>query len=162
MTCVCHIDAPVDALSVIVSIEILCSVTAGCESQRRRNAKSHSACHQGCSFARLALRLYSRRLVLIVRSPFGAKHHVVVQYMARWLKCPLPPPPTPPPPPQPLKPLAPGPPQPPPPWKARRTRRNRRHYQQGTAHCSCLEHCFLFLLPQSVFCASTSSATQRQ
>ncbi len=34
-----------------------------------------------------------------VRSPFRAKHHVVVQYMARWMKCPLPPPlPQPPPP----------------------------------------------------------------
>ena len=30
---------------------------------------------------------------LIVRSPFGAKHHVVVQYMTRWLKYPLSPPP---------------------------------------------------------------------
>ncbi len=29
--------------------------------------------------------------VLVVRSPFRAKHHVVVQYMARWMKCPLPP-----------------------------------------------------------------------
>ncbi len=29
----------------------------------------------------------------VVRSPFRAKHHVVVQYMARWMKCPLPPPP---------------------------------------------------------------------
>ncbi len=28
---------------------------------------------------------------LFVRSPFRAKHHVVVQYMARWMKCPLPP-----------------------------------------------------------------------
>ncbi len=27
---------------------------------------------------------------LVVRSPFRAKHHVVVQYMARWMKCPLP------------------------------------------------------------------------
>ncbi len=27
---------------------------------------------------------------IIVRSPFGAMHHVVVQYMARWMKCPLP------------------------------------------------------------------------
>ncbi len=33
-------------------------------------------------------------LCLIVRSPFRAKHHVVVQYMARWMKCPLPPPPS--------------------------------------------------------------------
>ncbi len=24
---------------------------------------------------------------IIVRSPFRAKHHVVVQYMARWMKC---------------------------------------------------------------------------
>ncbi len=35
---------------------------------------------------------------VIVRSPFRAKHHVVVQYMAGWMKCPLSPPlPTPPP-----------------------------------------------------------------
>ncbi len=38
---------------------------------------------------------------LIVRSPIGAKHHVVVQCMARWLKCPLPQPPPPPPTPSP-------------------------------------------------------------
>ncbi len=35
---------------------------------------------------------------LVVRSPFRAKHHVVVQYMAAGLKCPLPPSPSPPPP----------------------------------------------------------------
>ena len=29
-------------------------------------------------------------------------------------------------------------------WKTRRTRKNRRHCRQGTSHCSCLEHCFLF------------------
>ncbi len=29
-----------------------------------------------------------------MRSPSKAKHHVVVQYMAWWMKCPLPPPPT--------------------------------------------------------------------
>ena len=40
---------------------------------------------------------------IIVRSPFRAKHHVVVQFMARWLKCPLPPPL--PPPPNPAHPL---------------------------------------------------------
>ncbi len=38
-----------------------------------------------------------QRIVLfwfvVVRSPFRAKHHVVVQYTARWMKCPLPPPP---------------------------------------------------------------------
>ncbi len=33
----------------------------------------------------------------IVRSLFRAKHHVVVQYMARWMKCPLPPSRSPPP-----------------------------------------------------------------
>ena len=33
---------------------------------------------------------------IVVRSPFRAKHHVVVQFMARWMKCPLlPPPPNP-------------------------------------------------------------------
>ena len=48
-----------------------------------------------------------------MRSPFRAKHHVVVQYTARWMKCPLapPPPPTPHPwIPLPLDPLAPDPP----------------------------------------------------
>ena len=40
-----------------------------------------------------------KQAVLIVRSPFRAKHHVVVQYMAGWMKCPLPPPLNPPPPP---------------------------------------------------------------
>ncbi len=39
--------------------------------------------------------------LVIVRSPFRSKHYVVVQYMARWLKCPLPLPPDPPLPPQP-------------------------------------------------------------
>ena len=29
----------------------------------------------------------------VVRSPFRVKHHVVVQYIAEWMKCPLPPPP---------------------------------------------------------------------
>ncbi len=28
-------------------------------------------------------------VTVIVRSPFRAKHHVVVQFMARWMKCPL-------------------------------------------------------------------------
>ncbi len=37
--------------------------------------------------------------VLVVRSPFRAKHYVVVQYMAAGLKCPLSPSPLPPPPP---------------------------------------------------------------
>ena len=79
-----------------------------------------------------------------MRSPFRAKHHVVVQYMARWMKCPLPPLPNP---------LPPRPFHLEPPcglhdlWKTRRTRKNRQHYRQGTLHCSCLEHCFL--LPKS-------------
>ncbi len=34
-----------------------------------------------------------------------------------------------------------------PPRKTRRTRKNRRHHRQGTSHCSCLEHCFLFSSP---------------
>ncbi len=50
--------------------------------------------------------------------------------MARWMKYPLPPSPH-------LDP-------PPLVGKTRRTRKNR-HYRQGTSHCSCLEHCFLFL-----------------
>ncbi len=29
---------------------------------------------------------------IVVRSPFRAKHHVAVQYMAGYMKCPLPPP----------------------------------------------------------------------
>ncbi len=62
---------------------------------------------------------------VIVRNPFRAKHHVVVQYMARWMKCQLPPYPRPPPPPQ------------TPPslhglWKTRRTRKNRRYCRQWT------------------------------
>ncbi len=71
---------------------------------------------------------------LIVRSPFRAKYHVVVQYMARWMNCPLPPSPSP------LSPLDP----PPPAEKTMRTRENQRHDRQGTSHCSCLEHCFLY------------------
>ncbi len=87
-------------------------------------------------------------LCLVVRSPFRVKHHVVVQYMARWMKCPLPPSP-PLPLPQPTPPL-PTPCQSPPCWnppaeKTRTTRKNQWHYFQGTLHCSCLEHCFLFL-----------------
>ncbi len=55
---------------------------------------------------------------IVVRSPFRAKHHVVVQYMARRMKCPLPPSPFP-------NTL----PQPPPQeqhdwWKTKRTRKN--------------------------------------
>ncbi len=48
------------------------------------------------------------------------------------------------PPPQATLPPDPLPSDPPPPWKTRRIRKNRRHYRQGTSHCSCLEHCFLF------------------
>ncbi len=47
-----------------------------------------------------------------MRSPFWAKHHVVVQYMARWLKCSLGPCPLPSPTPTP-NPPAPKPPCPP-------------------------------------------------
>ncbi len=89
-----------------------------------------------------------RALRFIVRNPFRAKHHVAVQYMARWTKYPLPPlnshplpqPPSPCPDPPPLDPPCPQNPL----WKIRRTRKNWRHYRQGTSHCSCLEHCFLF------------------
>ncbi len=83
-----------------------------------------------------------------MRSPFGAKHHVVVQYMSRQLKCPLPPPPkhpSPSPTPCAQTPCPQTPTLGPPLQKTRRTRRNQRHYWQGTSHCSCLEHCFLFL-----------------
>ncbi len=93
---------------------------------------------------------------VVVRSPFRVKHHVVVQYMAWWIKCPLPPPPLPPLPPWPLPNPLPHPWMVDPPlpldphphgqydlWKTRRTRKNWWHYRQGTSHCSCLEHCFL-------------------
>ncbi len=95
-----------------------------------------------------------------MRSPFRAKHHVVVHYMARWMKCPLSPCPLP-------RPGA-------PPhwkittvefalmkedlclhdlWKTMKTRKNQRHYRQGTSHCSCLEHCFFLLFrSRSTFC----------
>ncbi len=76
-----------------------------------------------------------------MRSPFGTKHHVVVQYMARWMKCPLPPPPPQPHPlPDPLPHLEHSPPE----NKTRRTKKNQQHHRQRTSHCSCLEHCFLF------------------
>ncbi len=39
----------------------------------------------------------TKQNLVIVRSPFWAKHHVVVQCMARWMKCPLSPSPPPPP-----------------------------------------------------------------
>ncbi len=80
---------------------------------------------------------------IIVRSPFRAKHHVVVQYReGGWnVPCPLPLN-TPPPPPTPFPYL--NPPAPDPPQKIRRTRKNRWHYRQGTSHCICLEPCFLF------------------
>ncbi len=76
---------------------------------------------------------------LIVRSPFRAKHLVVVSYMVGWMKCPLPPPPSPLPDPLPLL--------DPPPSEKTRTRKNLGHHRQGTSHCSCLEHCFLFSVP---------------
>ena len=81
---------------------------------------------------------------LIVRSPFWAKHHVVMQYMAAGPKCPLPP----------------LPPQPDPPpaedsmagggqggpgridKQGRIDDINAAAMLQGTSHCSCLEHCF--------------------
>ena len=44
---------------------------------------------------------------LLCEVHFGAKHHEAVQYMARWIECPLPPPMYPPP----LNPPPPGPPQ---------------------------------------------------
>ena len=81
----------------------------------------------------------------IVRSHFRAKHHVVVQCMARWLKCPLPPPP------------------PPgletsPAWtspdKEDKEELTTLPTPQGTSHCSCLEHCFLFYEQKTIFFAS--------
>ncbi len=81
---------------------------------------------------------------LVVRSPFRAKHHVVVQYMARWMKYPLPLPPNPP--------TLPLPPQlDPPPMDSMtgglvedKEELTTLPTPQGTSHCSCLEHCFSF------------------
>ncbi len=97
--------------------------------------------------------------LLIVRSPFGAKHHVVVQYMAAGLKCPLCPLPhlnTPPAArPHPLQLDT------PPPQTAwlvedkedKEELMNKEELTtlptlQGTSHCSCLEHCFLLTVFQ--------------
>ncbi len=88
----------------------------------------------------------SMELEVIVRSPLRAKHHVVVQYMAGWMKCPLPPPPPPNPPARPpLLGTA---------WLVE-DKEDKEEFMnkeettvlptpQGTSHCSCLEHCFLF------------------
>ncbi len=81
---------------------------------------------------------------LVVRSPFRAKHHVVMQYMAAGPKCPLPPRPPP------LDPR--------PPYRQhaawlvegkedKEELMNKEELMtlptlQGTSHCSCLEHCF--------------------
>ncbi len=97
---------------------------------------------------------YSQTPNIIVRSPFRAKHHVVVQYMAAGPKCLLPPPPPG------------GPPCPdtlcpnPPPlghqttWlvedkEDKEELMNKEKLMtlstlQATSHCSCLENCFLF------------------
>ncbi len=88
-----------------------------------------------------------------MRSPFRAKHHVVVQYMARWVKCPLPPPPTPLPSPCPAPspspcqtPTRPPPPTGPPYGEDKEDKEESTTLPaQATSHCSCLEHCFLFL-----------------
>ncbi len=73
-------------------------------------------------------------ILIFVQKPLEGKHHVVVQYMARWMKCPLPPP------------AWTTPPRLDPPslcvcrlYKAMHQGRGR----QGTSHCSCLAHCFL-------------------
>ncbi len=89
---------------------------------------------------------------VVVRSPFRAKHHVVVQYMAGWMKCPLPPSP----PPNPLSPARPPRGVPPggggPAWlvedkEDKEELMNKAELTlptpQGTSHCSCFEHCFL-------------------
>ncbi len=116
--------------------------------------------------------------LLIVRSPFGAKHHVVVQYMARWMKCPLPPPPTP-------LPLSPTPlplPQPPTPtpspcWTPlphqtplpsagpptqREDKEDKEESMtlpaQGTSHCSCLEQTSCLVFSSSDMFAPTISS----
>ncbi len=82
-----------------------------------------------------------------MRSPFRAKHHVVVQYMVRWMKCPLPSPS-----PQPPPPTGPPPPPDPPAWRRQggQGRIDNITDRQGTSHCSCLEHCFLLSLWHSV------------
>ncbi len=98
-----------------------------------------------------------------MRSPFRAKHHVVMQYMAAGPKC-FPPPMDRPP----ARPRQPDPPWPEPPCsqtppevsmagggqggpgRIDKQRRiddiNAAAMLQGTSNCSCLEHCFLFLL----------------
>ncbi len=103
-------------------------------------------------------RVVGALLRIIVRSPFRAKHHVVMQYMAAGPNCPLPPLPRPPPP-APPDPPRPDPPQTPPAEDSmagggqggpgRIDKQGRIDYinatatLQGTSHCSCLEHCFL-------------------
>ncbi len=64
---------------------------------RVTNVKKPSESFQIGSLAHTGPRPFSRRswVLGLVRSPFRAKHHVVVQYMAAGLKCPLPPPPSP-------------------------------------------------------------------
>ncbi len=103
------------------------------------------------------LRPLSLNLPVFVRSPCRAKHHVVVQYMAAGPKCPLPPlplPQPPPPPPTPSPYQTPLPlPDPLPPWRKQggQGRIDDITGQQGTSHCSCLEHCFLFLKRQCYY-----------
>ncbi len=106
---------------------------------------------------------------IVMRSPFRAKHHMVMQYLTAGLKCPLPPPwPDPCQTPQPNPPWLDPPGQTPlvdPPflWTACSMTGGRLGGQgrideqgriddittlQGTSHCSCLEHCFLFVFLQ--------------
>ncbi len=70
---------------------------------------------------------YMYRTCSLCEVPFRAKHHVVVQYVARWMKCPLPPP------------------QPPSRRQGGQGESATLPMRQGTSHCSCLEHCFLLL-----------------
>ncbi len=110
----------------------------------------------------------------IVRSPFTAKNHVVVQYMPRWMKCPLIPPlplpqhPSPSPNPVPLPDSPPPLPDPPPPAGPNHGEDNEDKGEsmtllaQGTSHCSCLEHCFLLLNSECLVVEEDSVTTRRQ
>ncbi len=120
--------------------EVLCSVRSSC------CWLCFKLCNVTLSFSAV-LAVSEHRRTFIVRSPFRAKHHVVVQYMTGWMKCPLPPPPPPNPPAGPPPPPDPTPPCWTPPPRRRQGGQGRIDGitgRQGTLHFSCLENCFLF------------------
>ncbi len=116
--------------------------TTAFAAERKPNVFSNGAPSQFRQSLQLMVSKSLSSLLIIVRSSFRAKHHVVVHDKVDEMS-PAPP----------QTPLTPDPacPRAPPPhglhdlWKTMRTRKNRRHYRQGTWHCSCLEYCFLFL-----------------